>query len=88
VLEMARAGLVTGASARNWDSYGADVRFTPDSVETVKTLLCDPQTSGGLLVACAESAADDVIGIFRASGCESAARIGRMVDGESIVSVE
>jgi selenide,water dikinase len=88
VLEMARAGLVTGASARNWASYGADVRFAPDIVETVKTILCDPQTSGGLLVACTEDAVDDVIGVFRANGCENAARIGCMVDGEPIVSVE
>jgi len=88
VLEMARAGLVTGASARNWASYGADVRFVPDTVEWVKTILCDPQTSGGLLVACAEDAVDDVLGIFRANGCGSAARIGCIVDGEPIVSIE
>jgi len=88
VLEMVRAGLVTGASARNWASYGADVRFAPDNVETVKAVLCDPQTSGGLLVACSANAVDDVINIFRANGCEGAARIGCMVDGESIVSVE
>ena len=88
VLEMARAGLVTGASARNWASYGADVRFVPNTVETVKAVLCDPQTSGGLLVACAEGAVDEVIGIFRANGCDLAARIGHMVDGEPIVSIE
>jgi selenide,water dikinase len=88
VLEMARAGLVTGASARNWASYGADVRFVSDDVEMEKALLCDPQTSGGLLVACAESAVDDVIGVFRANGCEAAARIGCMVEGECIVSIE
>jgi selenide,water dikinase len=88
VLEMAQAGFVTGASARNWASYGADVRFVPENVETVKSVLCDPQTSGGLLVACDQGAVDDVIGIFRANGCERAARIGYMVDGEPIVSIE
>jgi selenide,water dikinase len=88
VLEMARAGLVTGASARNWASYGADVRFVRDDVEAAKAVLCDPQTSGGLLVACDPGAVDDVIGIFRANGCASAARIGRIVDGECVVSIE
>ena len=87
VLALAEAGYVTGASARNWASYGADVRFAPRLEGVHKDLLCDPQTSGGLLVACARDAADDVLAIFARQGFEQAAVIGRMIDGEAGVEV-
>jgi len=49
--------------------------------------LTDPQTSGGLLVACAPEAVDDVIAIFRREGFAAAAPIGRFVDGAPCVRV-
>lgn len=88
VLAMAAAGLVTGASARNWASYGADVRLAPDLQGTHKSLLCDPQTSGGLLVACARDAIDDVIETFRRYGFAQAVPIGEVIEGESCVEVD
>src|SRR6202044_2722608 len=42
VLSMAEAGFVTGASARNWASYGDDVRLAPRLPVVAKALLCDP----------------------------------------------
>src|SRR5208283_3472272 len=54
VLAMAEAGIVTGASARNWASYGEDVALDSRLTGPHKALLCDPQTSGGLLVACSQ----------------------------------
>jgi selenide,water dikinase len=39
---------IPGGTNRNWDSYGHDIEL--GNAEW-KTLLCDPQTSGGLLVA-------------------------------------
>jgi len=88
VLAMTQVGLVTGASARNWSSYGADVRLDSGVTDAAKALLCDPQTSGGLLVACAADSVDDVLAAFRANGCANAAPIGRMIVGESVVHVE
>ena len=41
---------VTGASHRNWDSYGAGVVLPESPAPTLRDLLTDPQTSGGLLV--------------------------------------
>jgi selenide, water dikinase len=87
-LELARAGFVTGASARNWAAYGDEVRLGTSIDATGKALLCDPQTSGGLLVACADAVADEVIEIFRQHGCVRAAAIGRFVAGDAILSVE
>ena len=52
--ELVREGFVTGASGRNWDSYGHDVMLPADYPLWQRHLLTDPQTSGGLLVACAQ----------------------------------
>lgn len=87
-LAMAHAGLVTGASARNWMSFGSDVRLDPRLDEAHKALLCDPQTSGGLLVACARNAAADVLEVFARYGFEQARLIGGVADGEPRVTVE
>lgn len=41
-------GAVPGGTKRNWNSYGHKIEKLEDDI---KFLLCDPQTSGGLLVA-------------------------------------
>ncbi len=88
VLAIAAAGCVTGASARNWSSYGDRVRLDPQLEVAHKALLCDPQTSGGLLVACMPEAVPQALGIFRRHGLAEAAAIGVM-DGDSpVVHVE
>jgi selenide,water dikinase len=75
-----KAGIVTGASSRNWASYGEDVSFTGGG-EWRQKMITDPQTSGGLLVACAPDAVDAVLAAFHDDGFEPAAVIGRMAAG-------
>jgi selenide,water dikinase len=87
VLALAEAGIVTGASDRNWASYGDNVRFAPDLVKAVRLLLCDPQTSGGLLVSCAPESAPAVLDAFRRHGGQQAAKIGEMLEGAPTVQV-
>lgn len=86
-LELAKQGYAPGASARNWDSYGHEVRLPEDMAEWQKNLLCDPQTSGGLMVACAPEVVEDVLDLFRQQGFGYAREIGHMVAGEVRVSV-
>jgi len=81
VRELAGRGFVTGASGRNWDSYGADVTLPAGFADVDRALLADPQTSGGLLVACAPDTVGDVLGIFRADGFAQAAVIGTVTAG-------
>ena len=76
--ELAEQGFVTGASGRNWAGYGRDVRLPDGFAATDRALLTDPQTSGGLLVACAPEALDDVRTIFARHGFDAAAVIGRV----------
>lgn len=70
--ELAGSGFITGASSRNWASYGHDVVFSREMDPTDKALLCDPQTSGGLLVACSGSSVPEVLEVFRKLGFDAA----------------
>ncbi|KWO59735.1 selenide, water dikinase [Burkholderia ubonensis] len=83
----AAAGVFTGASGRNWAAYGADVRLGDALPPVAQALLTDPQTSGGLLVACSPDTVDDVLACFRADGFDRAAVIGEMTDGPARVDV-
>jgi selenide,water dikinase len=86
VVALAREGIATGASARKWASYRAEV--IERGVEPVaRVLLTDPQTSGGLLVACAPEAVESVLAVFRAEAFEHVARIGTFVAGPASVTV-
>lgn len=50
-------GCVPGGTHRNWQSYGHKIG---DLAESQKLLLCDPQTSGGLLMAIDPAHADEL----------------------------
>ncbi|MGM9491488.1 selenide, water dikinase SelD [Ideonella sp. YS5] len=83
VRELAEQGLVTGASGRNWAAYGDQVTQAPALAVADRALLTDPQTSGGLLVACAPEAVDEVRAIFASEGFAGAAEIGHVEAAES-----
>jgi len=84
---MAAEGFVTGASSRNWLSYGGEVELAPAITPARKSLLTDPQTSGGLLVSCAPETVDEVLSMFRSEGFDRAAVIGELREGEPRVVV-
>ncbi len=84
VLELAAQGMVTGASGRNWDSYGAEVSLPAGLSPAHKALLSDPQTSGGLLVSCASGIASEVLACFHSQGFGEARAIGRMLEGSGV----
>ncbi len=79
VRELAARGLVTGASGRNWAGYGQDVRLSEGFAAEDRALLTDPQTSGGLLVACAPDAVDAVLAVFKRQGFDRAAAFGHVL---------
>jgi selenide,water dikinase len=83
-LDWAKQGVATGASDRNWKGYGHDVALPADFPEWKRKLISDPQTSGGLLVACAPDAVDRVMHSF--SGFEARV-IGRMGQGPGPLKV-
>ena len=81
VAELARIPYRTGAAARNWASYGEEVALASRVADWQRDLMCDPQTSGGLLIAVAPEDAAKVLDMLRAAGFDRAAVIGEMRDG-------
>lgn len=79
--DLAGQGFITGASGRNWASYGDDVIAPSGFSDLNRALLSDPQTSGGLLVACREEVAEAALTIFHDHGFDTAAVIGDAREG-------
>jgi len=73
---LASAGMVTGASGRNWAGYGHEIALPEGFSAVDQALLSDPQTSGGLLVSCAPEAVAAVLEIFARHGFGAATDIG------------
>src|SRR5690606_32615910 len=88
VRELAAQGLFTGASGRNWAAYGASVKMDASLGEVGRALLTDPQTSGGLLVACSPDTVEQVLEVFRRDGFEQAAVVGELAAGDPVVNVQ
>ncbi len=84
VTELVQQGFFTGASERNWEGYGSGVTLGAGVGEVEKTLLSDPQTSGGLLVACDAASVDAVLEVFAKEGFASARVIGEVVEGAGL----
>jgi len=84
VRELAAQGCITGASGRNWASYGHEITLPSSFAEVDRALLSDPQTSGGLLVSCSPDAAAEVMAIFQAQGFGEAAVIGEVTTGHGL----
>ena len=84
-VRLVRKGVSTGASVRNWTSYGEQVRLPAGFEEWQQRLITDPQTSGGLLVACASTDADAVCAAFERNGF-APALIGRMGEGGRVAA--
>ena len=84
---LSQAGVRTGASGRNWASYGEAVVLPEAFPEWRRDILCDPQTSGGLLIALDEAALPALRARLGELGFEAAAVVGRMVAGAPSIRV-
>ncbi|WP_083518481.1 selenide, water dikinase SelD [Dechloromonas denitrificans] len=86
-MEFARGGQVTGASGRNWASYGDGVNLAAHLGDAERALLTDPQTSGGLLVSCAPESVTEVLSIFLQQGFTHVSVVGEVGAGEPGIDV-
>jgi selenide, water dikinase len=84
-LDWVKQGVVTGASDRNWKGYGHEVQI--DGEDWRRKLVTDPQTSGGLLVACSPQAERKVLDVFKTEGFPQAVVIGRLASGRAQLKI-
>ena len=74
---LAADGVISAAGTRNWEHYRYDVGLS-DKAKNIQPLLTDPQTNGGLLVACAAEAVAQVQDLFIRNGFKEVATIGQL----------
>jgi selenide,water dikinase len=77
-LEAARAGMIPGGLKNNREFLGDCVGFAATVPEEHRALLCDPQTSGGLLISLAPEAVQTALQAFEQHGV-TVARVGRVL---------
>ncbi|HVP91141.1 MAG TPA: selenide, water dikinase SelD [Terriglobales bacterium] len=78
VMGLIRDGVISGAVERNRDSAGRFVKRAKGVGQELETLLYDPQTSGGLLIAVRPSRAESLLAALKKKGVGAAAVIGRV----------
>jgi len=77
----AAQGIVPGGTHANRRFLQDWTTYAPEVTETDQLLLCDAQTSGGLLLAVAPEMAEDLISELERRQTPCAARIGRLAAG-------
>jgi len=81
-LELAIAGHIPGGTRRNLEDVAGSVRWADDVPEALRVLLCDAQTSGGLLMAVPPDRVDALSKDLAARGTPAAALVGELREGE------
>jgi len=85
VVELAQRGCVPGGTRENHRSaIRAGVRFADELPEALRLVMCDAQTSGGLLLSVAEEKAQDLLAALTRAGIVDAAIIGAMTAAPGI----
>ena len=84
---LAQEGIGTGAAKRNWASFGHEIDMALDAPDWQRGLLCDPQTSGGLLIACSAESAPAVLDLLARRKFDHASIIGAFTSGAPRVRV-
>ena len=75
-------GIAPGGTHRNVSSVNDAVRWDSQLTDDDRMLLCDAQTSGGLLMSVPEARADALINSLNEEGAPCAAVVGRVSDGD------
>lgn len=76
--EYVNAGVSPGGTHANHRFLADWVTYAPDLTKEEQLILCDAQTSGGLLAAVAPDQADALVSSLRGRGIKEAAAIGRI----------
>lgn len=86
-IDFVKEDIYTGASIRNWQAYGSEVQVKPPIVPWQQHLITDPQTSGGLLIACQADAEHQVLQLLHQSGFSEARTIGSFESGQGLTII-
>ncbi len=79
--ELLGQGAVPGGTQRNLQGVADSVRWQADVTEEEQLLLCDAQTSGGLLISVPSHKTDELLSQLRAAAVPVAVVIGEIIEG-------
>jgi cysteine desulfurase len=82
VVSSAMAGMVPGGSTANREFVASHVNWANEIPDYLKDILCDAQTSGGLLIAIPQEASDDFITKLQQCAYSEATVIGNIIEGQ------
>ena len=80
-IELAERGFVPGGTTRNLEDAEPHTRWSQDIGAATRTVLCDAQTSGGLLIAVPAARVDALLDLLRRAGTPADALIGEVTTG-------
>ena len=81
-LELLAAGIAPGGTHRNLEYLVESVSWDASLTDEDRLLLCDAQTSGGLLLSTPAEKLDELIDRLRANGVTEHAVVGEIVEGK------
>lgn len=81
VIEFAEQGAVPGGAMNNMRHFAPAVSFGPGVPPPIRTILFDPQTSGGLLISIPKARSDELLRLLESKGVRGTARIGHVEGG-------
>lgn len=79
-MSMAAAGVIPGGSRNNLDHFSKHITWDPLLSALQRIILCDAQTSGGLLFTVPQNEREAILGELHESGISSASHIGNCLD--------
>ena len=79
--ELLERGVAPGGTHRNLSSVEDAVTWAEGLTDEDRLLLCDAQTSGGLLISVPAARCDALVAALREEGANCAAVVGRITDG-------
>ena len=83
VRELIDGGIAPGGTHRNLDGVGSQVSWHREISQESRLILCDAQTSGGLLISVAGDRVDRLLRELEARGVPGSRVIGQVMDGET-----
>ena len=86
-IALLQKGIKPGATARNLQHIKGSTNYHAEITELDQQLLCDPQTSGGLLLSVSAEKADELLAACQAQGTLCATIVGSVGEGPPVISV-
>ncbi|MDO9694437.1 MAG: AIR synthase-related protein, partial [Candidatus Latescibacteria bacterium] len=82
VLEQVTAGIIPGGTKNNYEYTMLFISYSDKISQSLKMILNDAQTSGGLLIAVAAKEQEKLLGLLHKNGIISAVKIGSVVESK------